>query len=97
MTLPPDDFLYAALLLIHRTTSHARNLALNPDTPHQKMEDLMDAINHLPEMMMKWEHFSEDAMYLHFSTYDSKWRNEDDSFGLKQTFDDIRTFRSWES
>src|SRR5262245_6593006 len=78
--LAPENELRVALMVLYQATTHCRNLALNPATPHKKIEDLMDAINHLPEMLMRWESFDEETMLLHFATYDEKWSGLEDGF-----------------
>ena len=80
------------LRVLFRATTHCRNLALNPATPHQQIENLMDAINHLPEMLTRWESFEERAMLLHFETYDEKWCGPGDHFSLKQTYAELLKF-----
>lgn len=87
--LAPEQQLRVALRLLFRATTHCRNLALNPATPHKKIEDLMDAINHLPEMLTRWESFDEHTLLLHFATYDEKWCGADDCFSLKNTYLDL--------
>ncbi len=62
--LAPERQMRVALKLIFRVTTHCRNLALNSAKPHKKIEDLMDAINHLPEMLTRWESFDEQTMLL---------------------------------
>lgn len=74
------------LRVLFFATTHCRNLALNPTTPLKKIESLMDAINHLPEMLARWEHFDEQTMLLHFATYDGRWCDADDAFSLRQTY-----------
>ncbi len=49
----------------------------------------MDAINHLPEMLTRWERFNEQTMFLHFATYDEKWCGVDDCFSLQKTYLDL--------
>jgi hypothetical protein len=90
--LAPEKELRVALRVLFRATTHCRNLALNPATPHKKIEDLMDAINHLPEMLTRWESFEEQTMLLHFATYDEKWCGPNDCFSLKQTYSDLKKF-----
>ena len=87
--LAPEKQMRVALRVLYRATTHCRNLALNPATPHKKIEDLMDAINHLPEMLTRRESFEEQTMLLHFATYDEKWFGPDDRFSLKQTYSDL--------
>src|SRR5688572_23774835 len=90
--LAPEKQMRVALRVLFRATTHCRNLALSPATPHQKIEDLMDAINHLPEMLTRWESFDEQTMLLHFATYDDKWCGKDDAFSLKQTYSDLMKY-----
>ena len=90
--LAPERELRVALRLIYRATTHARNLALSPSTPLKKIEDLMDAINHLPEWLADWERFDEKTFFIHLATYDDKWSGSDDCFSLKQTYLDLLKF-----
>jgi hypothetical protein len=90
--MAPEKELRVALRLLFRATTHCRNLALNPATPLNKIEELMDAINHLPEMLSRWESFEEQTMLLHFATYDDKWSGPDDSFSLTQTYSDLMKY-----
>ena len=46
----------------------------------------MDAINHLPEILTRWESFEEQTMLLHFATYDDKWGGADDTFTEADVF-----------
>ena len=84
--LAPERELRAGLHVLYRATTHARNAALHPATPLKKMEDLMDAINHLPEMLANWEHFEERTLFIPFACYDEKWSGLEDPFNLKQTW-----------
>lgn len=72
--------------------THCRNLALSPTTPHKQIEDLMDAINHLPEMLACWESFDEQTMLLHFATYDEEWSRLSGEFSIRQTYSDLKRY-----
>ena len=78
--------------LLYRATTHARNISLDPATPLKKIEVLMDAINHIPEMLSNWERFDEVTFFIHLATYDEKWGGPDSGFNLKQTYLDICNF-----
>jgi hypothetical protein len=90
--LAPEKELRIALRMLYRATTHCRNLALNPATPHKKIEDLMDAINHIPEWLAQWERFSERELLMFLDTYDSKWSGPDDAFSLQQTYLDLKKY-----
>jgi hypothetical protein len=90
--IAPEKELRVGLRLLYRATTHCRNLALNAATPNKKIEDLMDAINHIPEWLAQWERFSEQELLLFLGTYDDKWSGPADGFSLRQTYLDLMNY-----
>ena len=80
--IAPERELRAGLWLLYLATAHARNLARDEKVPAKKIEDLMEAINDLPNLLMNWEEFDEREVMARLSTYDDRWSKKTDPVSL---------------
>lgn len=71
--LAPEPSLIALHRVLYVATTTAKNLAASDATPRKQIEILLDAVNHIPELLCDWKRFSESTLLIHLGCYDQAW------------------------
>ena len=87
MSIAPEPYLQACLRVLFVATTYCRNMAAGKKTSYKQMEDLMDAVNHIPELLSYWERFDESRLKGLLATYDGKWARQEPHLCLQAIYD----------